>query len=65
MLADRSHAPRHQCARLKSNVYSGTLSVPGGIPTQSVGTIIAKKPGQQCQPGFQWFKRDYDQDQWL
>jgi hypothetical protein len=49
-LSDRSHAPRgnasrdaprHPCARLKSCVARGTQSVPGGIPTQSGGTISA------------------------
>jgi hypothetical protein len=49
---DRSHAPRgnasrdaprHPCARLKPGVDSGTQSVPGGIPTRSVGTIRTRK----------------------
>ncbi len=45
---DRSHAlrgnayrdaPRHPCAGHQSGGASGTRSVRGGIPTQSVGTI--------------------------
>ena len=48
VITDHSHAPRgnasrdaprHPCARLKPGVDSGTQSVPGGIPTQSMGTI--------------------------